>query len=110
MDKLRTPAVELLESRIAPATFFVTSLDDVGPGSLGETVAKANDNVGADTIAFSRGLAGTINLSSGQIAITDRLTITWRERNFLFPDAVLTLKGCKVAANFGSSGKQIEEA
>ena len=75
MKKLRTPAVELLESRIAPATFLVASLDDAGPGSLREAIVEANGNSGADIIIFQQGLAGTINLSSGQIAITDTMTI-----------------------------------
>jgi hypothetical protein len=67
--------IESLESRIAPATFLVTNLADAGDGSLRAAVAEANDHPGADLILFKVGLAGTIGITSGQIAITDALTI-----------------------------------
>jgi predicted outer membrane repeat protein len=68
-------SIEPLEPRIAPATFIVTSLADIGPGTLREAVAEANDRPGADLIAFKEGLTGTIEVLSGQITITDTLTI-----------------------------------
>jgi hypothetical protein len=67
--------IEFLESRIAPATFMVTSLEDAGAGSLRDTIVEANDHPGADVIMFKKGLTGTIDITSGQIAITDTLTI-----------------------------------
>lgn len=57
------------------ATFTVTNLGDAGPGSLRRAVLDANAAPGADTVAFAAGLTGTIPLSSGEIPITDSLTI-----------------------------------
>ena len=57
------------------ATFTVTSLADNGGGSLRAAIASANAAAGADTIAFQAGLTGTINLSSGELLISDSLTI-----------------------------------
>src|SRR4029453_1610542 len=42
---------------------------------LREAVGEANDRPGADLIVFKAGLTGTIGITSGQIAITDALTI-----------------------------------
>src|SRR4030095_1791558 len=67
--------IEFLESRTPPATFIVTSLEDAGAGSLRDAIAQANDHPGADVIVFKKGLTGTINIASGQIPITDTLTI-----------------------------------
>ncbi len=59
-----------------PTTFHVTNLLDAGIGSLRDAVVAANANAGADTIVFDAGATGTITLTSGQIAITDDVTIT----------------------------------
>jgi fibronectin-binding autotransporter adhesin len=69
--------LEPLESRIAPATFIVTSLLEDGPGSLRDVIARANENPGADSIVFKEGLTGAIKLTSanGVILISDTLTI-----------------------------------
>ena len=77
---------ELLEARIAPATFLVTTLADAGAGSLRAAidgiggVGGANDSAGADTITFSPALfLGTlpvvITLTTGEIPISDTITI-----------------------------------
>ena len=55
------------------ATFTVTTTDDAGPGSLRQAVLDANGSPGADTIDFT--VSGTITLGSGQITVTDELTI-----------------------------------
>jgi hypothetical protein len=58
----------------APAgadTRVVTNLDDAGPGSLRQALADANDG---DVIDLS-GLTGTITLTTGQLEITDVVTI-----------------------------------
>jgi predicted outer membrane repeat protein len=67
--------IESLEPRIAPATFVVTSLADSGAGSLREAITLANDALGADIIVFKKGLTGTIDVTSGEMLITDALQI-----------------------------------
>jgi hypothetical protein len=63
------PRLIVLEDRTVPSTFTVTSLNDMGPGTLRAGVAS-----GANTIRFAPGLHGTITLSS-EIDITSSLTI-----------------------------------
>jgi hypothetical protein len=63
------------------ATFTVTTSADDGAGSLRVAVSAANASAGADVIAFDAavfdgGLEDRIRLTSGQIEITDGLTIT----------------------------------
>lgn len=57
------------------ATFTVTNLDDHGVGSLRDAIASANQASGADTIVFQNGLSGTITLTTGELAVTDSLTL-----------------------------------
>jgi hypothetical protein len=65
--------VALASQSMTAETFTVTSKNDSGPGSLRQAILDANANPGADTITFS--ITGTITLSSGQLSITDALTI-----------------------------------
>ena len=60
---------------IIPATLTVTSLADSGPGSLRDAVAQANLGAGPNTIVFAPGSSGPIVLTTGQIQISDALTI-----------------------------------
>jgi len=73
------PQLESLESRrlLAAAIFEVTNTNDSGEGSLRAAIADANANAGADTITFADSVAGTITLDpgSGQLVITDDVTI-----------------------------------
>ena len=55
------------------ATFTVTNTNDSGPGSLRQAVLDANLLPGPDTITFA--VTGTITLTSGQLTVTDHLTI-----------------------------------
>ncbi len=69
-----------LESRIAPATFIVTSLlDDGSPETLRQKINATNNRPGADTIIFqipAAQLPGTITLAgAAQMNIEDTLTI-----------------------------------
>jgi hypothetical protein len=69
-------SVEALDDRIVPSTFMVDNLADSGPGSLRQAVLDANTNPGADLIRFAPAAGdGTITLTSGQLTITDDLTI-----------------------------------
>jgi hypothetical protein len=60
-------SIELLEPRIAPATFIVTSLNNAGEGTLRQAIERANDLPGADLIVFQKGLTGSIILDSAQV-------------------------------------------
>jgi hypothetical protein len=67
--------VERLEDRTVPSTFTVGNLADSGPGSLRAAITAANTNPGADVIAFTPGLRGTVGLTSGDLGITDDVEI-----------------------------------
>jgi hypothetical protein len=69
------PWVMELEQRTLPSTFTVLNLHDSGPGSLRAEIAAANANPGADTIVFDDELHGTIKLTSGELSITNSVTI-----------------------------------
>ena len=57
------------------AIFMVTNLNDSGAGSLRQAIWDANDAAGSDVIEFDEAAVGTINLTSGELAITDALSI-----------------------------------
>src|SRR5262249_21811213 len=68
--------VELLEDRWTPSTFLVENLADGGLGSLRQAILDANAQPGADLIAFAPAARdGTVALTTGQLGITDDLTI-----------------------------------
>jgi hypothetical protein len=67
--------LERLDDRTVLSTFSVLNLADSGLGSLRQAIAEASAHGGADVIDFDRNLRGTIPLSSGQLTITDALTI-----------------------------------
>lgn len=59
------------------AQLIVTNLNDSGAGSLRNAIATANASVGiVDTIQFADNLSGTVVLTSGELALTDDVTIT----------------------------------
>ncbi|HKB40299.1 MAG TPA: hypothetical protein VKD72_27965, partial [Gemmataceae bacterium] len=69
-------SLEPLEDRTVPSTFTVRNLGDSGPGSLRQAILDANVLPGADLIRFAPGARdGTIVLSSGELNITDDLSI-----------------------------------
>jgi hypothetical protein len=58
------------------ATFTVTNTNDSGIGSLRQAILDANNAEGEDSIVFDTALTGQIiTLTSGQLDITDSLTI-----------------------------------
>jgi hypothetical protein len=57
--------LESLEDRCVPSTFTVTTLDDIGNGSLRQAIDVANNTPGDDTIDFAPGLTGTIDFLHG---------------------------------------------
>ena len=70
------PRLESCEDRTMPSTFSVLNLNDSGTGSLRAAIASANTHVGADTIVFSPGLHGIITLTTGELLITDSVSIS----------------------------------
>lgn len=69
------PRIESLENRSMLTVFTVTNLDDAGDGSLRDAIDEANTMPGPDQIDFAPGVQGTIALTSGELEITDDLTI-----------------------------------
>jgi hypothetical protein len=71
----------------SPTVFVVTNDLDDGPGSLRNAVALANANVGvADTVVFDPvffSVPRTITLTTGEIGVTDPVTIAGPGANFL---------------------------
>lgn len=86
---------EPLEDRRVLATFIVSSLDDSAvtmadelPGSLRQAIFDANAANGADEIQYQGdAAAGTIELTAGQLEISDDLTIAGPGKGSLTIDA-----------------------
>ena len=72
--------LEAFEDRTLLSTFTVANLNDSGTGSLRAAVAAASSG---DTIAFARGLRGTITLTSGELLVTDSVTVSGPGANVL---------------------------
>ncbi|MEQ8959802.1 MAG: hypothetical protein RLP02_18065 [Coleofasciculus sp. C2-GNP5-27] len=70
------------------ATFTVTNLVDSGTGSFRQAISDANATSGTDEILFNAGLSGgTINLTSGELLVTDDLMINGLGADLLTVDA-----------------------
>ncbi len=71
------PTLELLEDRLAPAIFTVTSAADAGANTLRAAILSANALAGPDTINFNIAVLGvaTINLASPLPTLTGAVTI-----------------------------------
>lgn len=67
------------------ATFTVTNTADAGAGSLRQAIADANAVGGADTIEITA--TGTIALTSGELVISDTVTMTGPGARTLVIDA-----------------------
>ena len=90
--KTTASTIEILESRIAPATIFVFNTNDSGLGSLRQAIIDADIFSGPDTIVFHAGVTGTIKLTSGELLIDpvtkgDTLTIVGPGANKITIDA-----------------------
>ncbi len=71
------PSLELLEKRLTPSAYTVSSLADSGPGSLRAAITSVNGDSTPDVIDFS--VAGIIQLTSGPLpAITNAVNIDGR--------------------------------
>ena len=75
-----TIALASVGAALAPAaeaaTFTVTNTNDSGAGSLRQAIEDANADATADTILFQAGVTGTITLTTGQLEISEPVTIT----------------------------------
>ena len=77
-------AILLCSFNTANATTYpVTNLNDVGSGSLRQAILDANANPGTDVITFSAGVTGTITLTTGQLTISDAVSIMGPGANLL---------------------------
>jgi hypothetical protein len=66
----------LLASGAQAVNFPVSNTNNAGAGSLRGAILAANAAGGPDTISFNAGVSGEITLTTGEIPITDDLTIT----------------------------------
>jgi hypothetical protein len=57
------------------AIFTVTNVNDRGAGSLRAAIRSANAAGGSNTITFQSSLTGTMTLTSGQLTISNNLTV-----------------------------------
>lgn len=69
------------------ASFTVTNLLNSGAGSLRQAIVDANTLIGVDTIVFASDLSGVIDLTSGELLITDSVAINGPGANLLTIDA-----------------------
>ena len=89
---------ETLENRCMLTTFTVLNLADSGADSLRSAILAAEANPGPDVIDFAPAAQGTIALTSGQLDITDSLTVNGPGAN------ALTVSGNDVSRVFGLAG------
>jgi hypothetical protein len=76
----------VLEDRLAPATFTVRNTNDSGADSLRQAIIDANTASGPDRIAFDGTVFNTpqtITLTSGELGISDDLTVQGPGANLL---------------------------
>ncbi len=90
-------------------TNLVTNTNDSGPGSLRQAILAANACPGQNTIEFAPSAYGTITLTTGELAITDDLTINGpgatnltvsgnqSSRVFLINSGVVSVSGMTIA-------------
>ncbi len=88
----RSVAVECLEKKALLTTFTVNSLADAGPGTLRQAIEDANNTPNdpffePDIIEFDLAPGSTINLTGGDIDITESLTINGPGASELIIDA-----------------------
>ena len=117
------PRLEALEDRTVLSTFQVSNPADSGVGSLRQAIRVANARPGADVINFASNLHGPITLTSGELSITDsltikgpganRLTISGNDASRVFAvssAAIVTIEDLKVADGNAATGGGIDNA
>ena len=92
---------------VEQASFTVTNTNDSGVGSLRQAIIDANETPEADTIAFSESLSGqAITLGSGQLEITESLTIDGDLNNDGAPD--ITVDANKASRVFAINDSNVD--
>ncbi|CEF49391.1 unnamed protein product [uncultured bacterium] len=101
--------LESLETRVTPTTIPVSTLNDMGQGSLRQAIIDANFNPGPDTIEFT--VAGTIQLTTGALpTITDTVKIDGRSAPGFLAAPVVEIDAHGFAGLFfeiGSNGSSL---
>src|SRR5882724_6954074 len=93
------PIFEALEERAVLSTYHVMNNADDGTGSLRAAIVAANAHLGADKIVFDASLSGqAIALTSGELLITDDLTINGLGASNLTVSGNNSSRVCEVAA------------
>ena len=97
------PRVEALESRLAPANFPVTNVNNGGIGSLRAAIAGANGAAGPDTIDFAIPGAGVkkINLLSALPVISETVTLDATTQTGFAGSPVVVLNGLNAGSANG---------
>src|SRR5262249_25268659 len=108
--------LEALEDRAVPATFLVSNDHDAGAGSLRQAILDSNATAGPNQIRFSHAATGTISLSTGELAISNDVTITGpgdarlkvsgmhHDRVFEIDSATVTITGLTIADGIAYNG------
>ena len=92
-----------LEPRRLLATFSVTTTADAGTGSLRAAVAQANALQGPDVITFAIPPLSTISLTTGELVVTDQLTV----RGPAGAEINLNAQGLSRIFNVGSTSRTL---
>ncbi|HEX8217915.1 MAG TPA: S-layer homology domain-containing protein [Chloroflexia bacterium] len=92
-SRLKAPTLNGILAPSVSTTFTVTSTADSGAGTLRQAIIDANNNAGADTIAFNiggtPGAVKTINLQSALPGITSPVTIDGYTQPGSIPNTVV---------------------
>jgi hypothetical protein len=102
----RRPAIEVLEDRSVPSSFYVTNALDSGPGSLRAAINAVNSdttNTGVDVINFGIQGSGahTISLNSNLPAIKHPVFINGGSQSGYGSTPLIVLDGSKIGGGGG---------
>jgi titin len=103
LSRQSRPRLEILEDRLALATFLVSSAADSGPGTLRQAILDANAAAGADQITFSIGGGGvqTIAPTSALPAITGAVIIDGTTQPGFAGSPIIELSGASAGSASG---------